>query len=339
MRAIADAAVSSDEELMRLAASGSAEAIAALYARYAPRVLAVAVQALDRATAEEVVQDVFVSVWKNARAFDPKRGPLRPWLFQIAHHRIANELRRRRRRPHIEDDPEGERLASLPDPAADASRETWEAYRREALGRALEKLPPPQRQALGLAFFSDLSHGEVAGVLGLPLGTVKSRLRSGISQMRARLAPIAAALLVLLLAAGLLLRISGRQAELARDDRALTMLTSSDALAIRLTAAPGQDPATHATYRFRPGSPIAIVTFSKFPAPAPGETDRAWASVGGQWVLLGEAAPDSNGHARFIAEAPALVSAPERLLVAAERGPAGAAPGERTIVSWSADRK
>jgi hypothetical protein len=117
------------------------------------------------------------------------------------------------------------------------------------------------------------------------------------------------------------------------------MLTSSDAVAIRLTAAPGQDPATHATYRFRPGSPIAVVTFSKFPVPVPGETDRAWAFVGGRWILLGEAVPDASGHARFIAEAPALALAPERLIVAAESAAAGAAPGERTIVSWSADRK
>jgi RNA polymerase sigma-70 factor (ECF subfamily) len=329
-----------DEQLLQEIASGNEEPIGTLYQRYAPIVFGMAAQALGKSTAEEIVQDVFVSVWRGAASFDPKKGAARAWLLQIAHYRIANELRGRSRRPRTVEDPEGEEAARLPDPSPDQAEEAWLAHRRRILQRALEQLPPPQRQALGLAFFSDLSHGEVAGVLGLPLGTVKSRLRAGISQMRARLAPIAAALLVLILAAGLLLlRISGRQAELARDDRALTMLTSSDAVAIRMTAAPGQDPATHATYRFRPGSPIAVVTFSKFPAPAPGETDRAWASVGGQWVLLGEASPDASGHARFIAEAPALVSAPERLLVAAERGPAGAAPSERTIVSWSADRK
>ena len=127
--------------------------------------------------------------------------------------------------------------------------------------------------------------------------------------------------------------------QLARDERALTMLTSSDAVAIRLSAAPGQDPATHATYRFRPGSPIAVVTFSKFPAAASGEVDRVWASIGGRWVRLGEAVPDETGRARLIAEAPALANAPERLVVAAERGTAGTAPGERAIAAWSADRK
>jgi RNA polymerase sigma-70 factor (ECF subfamily) len=329
-----------DEDLLREIASGSEEPMGALYQRYAPIVFGMAAQALGRASAEEIVQDFFVSVWRGAASFDPKKGMARAWLLQIAHYRIANELRGRSRRPRTVEDPDGEEAASLPDPSPDQSEEAWLAHRRQILQRALEQLPPPQRQALGLAFFSDLSHGEVAGVLGLPLGTVKSRVRSGLSQLRARLAPLAAALLVVVLAAGLLLRIaSEKRGALARDERALTMLTSSDAVAIRITAAPGQDPATHATYRFRLGSPIAVVTFSKFPAPGPGESYRAWASVGGRWVLLGEAVPDAGGRARFIAEAPALANPPERLVVAAERGTSGAAPGERVIVAWSADRK
>jgi RNA polymerase sigma-70 factor (ECF subfamily) len=332
----------SDEQLLHEIAAGREEPLGMLYQRFAPIVFGMAAQALGKNAAEEIVQDVFVSVWRGAASFDPKKGAARSWLLQIAHHRIANELRGRGRRPRTVEDPEGDQAARLPDPSPDQSEEAWLAHRRRILQRALEQLPPPQRQALGLAFFSDLSHGEVARVLGLPLGTVKSRMRSGLSHMKTLLAPLAAVLLVLVLAVGVLLRISGERREtLARDERALTMLTSSDAVAIRLTAAPGQDQATHATYRFRPGSPIAVVTFSKFPAPAPGETDRAWALAGGRWILLGEAVPDAAGHARFIAEAPALAlsSAPERLVVAAERGAAGAAPGERAIVAWSADRK
>jgi hypothetical protein len=150
---------------------------------------------------------------------------------------------------------------------------------------------------------------------------------------------LAAALLALAIAAGLSLWLSSRRGELGRDERALTMLTSSEAVAIRIAASPGQDPATHATYRYRPGSPIAVVTFSKFPPAETGETDRAWASLGGRWFLLGEAVPDAAGHARLIAEAAALASAPQRRVGAAERGAAGAAPAGRTIVEWSADRK
>lgn len=328
-----------DEHLLREIAAGNEEPIGTLYSRYAPIVFGMAAQALGKTTAEEIVQDVFVSVWKGAPTFDPAKGPARAWLLQIAHYRIANELRSRGRRPRTVEDPEGEQAARLPDPSPDQAEEAWSAHRRQILQRALEQLPPPQRQALGLAFFSDLSHGEVASVLGLPLGTVKSRLRSGLSRLRARLAPLSAALLVLAIAAGLAWRFASRREALARDERALAMLTSSEAVSIRMTAAPGQDPATHATYRFRAGASIAVVTLSEFPAAPPDEVDRAWASFDGRWVLLGEAVPDADGRARLIAEGGALARPPDRLAVTAERGPAGAAPGERVVVSWSADRK
>ena len=95
----------------------------------------------------------------------------------------------------------------------------------------------------------------------------------------------------------------------------------------------------HATYRFRPGAPIAVLTFSRFPPAASGQTDRAWAECDGRWVLLGEGRPDASGHARLIAEAPALERPPDRLVVTGEVGPAGAAPGGKTLVSWTADRK
>jgi RNA polymerase sigma factor (sigma-70 family) len=320
-------------------ASGSEDAIGTLYSRYAPIVFGMAAHAVDRASAEEIVQDVFVAVWRGASSFDPKKGPTRAWLLQIAHYRIANELRRRSRRPRIAGDSEDDPVSRLSDPAPDQTEEAWRQHRGEILRRALEELPPPQRQALGLAFFAELSHGEVARVLGLPLGTVKSRLKAGLSRMRDKLAPMAAALLLLLLAGGLALRLSVGRRELDRDERALTMLTSSDAVSIRLTAAPGSDPATHATYRFRPGSPIAVVTLSKFPPASPGEVDRVWASIGGRWVLLGNALPDAAGHARLIAQAEPLARPPDRLVVAAERGAPGGSPGGRAIVIWSTDRK
>jgi hypothetical protein len=117
------------------------------------------------------------------------------------------------------------------------------------------------------------------------------------------------------------------------------MLTSSDSVALRLSAATGVPPEAHATFRFRPGSPTAVVTLSKFPATAPGETDRAWARVGGRWLRLGEAVPDAAGHARFIAEDAAIGTPPERLVVTRETGPAGAGPAGRTMAAWEPDRK
>lgn len=320
-------------------AAGSEGAIGALYARYAPTVFGMAAQAVDRATAEEIVQDVFVAVWQGARTFDPEKGQARAWLLQIAHYRIANELRRRSRRPRLEADPESIQSARVPDPSPDQTQEAWQAHRREILRRALEALPQPQRQALGLAFFADLSHGEVARVLGLPLGTVKSRLRSGTALLRAKLAPLAAALLLLLLGVGLAARFLDKRPQLARDERALAMLTSSDAETLRLTAVSGVAAQTHATYRFRIGSETAVLTLSNFPQAARGETYVAWALYEGRWIPLGTARPDAAGKARLLAEGPAFAKRPDALEVTREGERIGASPTGTVVVRWPADRE
>src|SRR5579864_7477659 len=105
-----------DEELMRQLAAGHEEALGPLYSRYAARLFSLAGQSLDRATAEEIVQEVFLQVWRKSATFAPDRGTFRAWVFQIAHYRILNELRRRSRLPQLEEDPEGLRLAAVPDP-------------------------------------------------------------------------------------------------------------------------------------------------------------------------------------------------------------------------------
>src|SRR5262245_41068853 len=334
MHLIAGKTVATDEDLMRSVASGRQEAIGPLYSRYAPTVLRMAAQALDRATAEEIVQDVFVSVWKNARVFDPARGPVRPWLLQIAHYRIANELRRRSRRPNIQADPEGELLAAIPEPGPGQSEEAWNAYRHAALRRALEELPPPQRQALGLAFFDELSHAETASALKLPLGTAKSRIRAGLRTLRLRLAPLIAALAGIAILGAVALRFFSGRADLARDERALTMLTSSDSEALRLTAPGTPDSRIHGVYRHRPGSPIAVFTLSNFPAAPSGRVYRAWARYGATWVALADARPDASGHARAIAEHPALASRPDRLVVTLEPEAAVPAPTGPIRIAW-----
>ncbi len=334
MRAIANEAVSTDEDLIEAIASGDPEAIGALYSRYAPVVLRMAVQALDRSAAEDIVQDVFVAVWKNAHSFDPTRGPARPWLLQIAHYRIANELRRRSRRPQTLGDPDGERLVSLPDPGPDQSEQAWLAYKRETLARALEKLPPPQRQALGLAYFAELSHDQIARILELPLGTAKSRIRAGLRNLRVLLAPIALVLAALAVLTGLAIRLRTEQRRLAQNDRALTMLTASDSQALRLTAAPGAPPATHAVYRFRPGGAIAVLTFSSFPPAPAGRLYQAWAHVNGRWISLGSATPNASGRARLIAEGSEFGTRPDALLVTLEPERGSAQPKGPDIVLW-----
>jgi len=323
-----------DEALMSGLASGQQDAIGPLYARYAPTILGMAAQALGRPTAEDIVQDVFLAVWKNAATYDPTRGPLRPWLLQIAHFRIANELRRKSRRPQIQADPEGERLANIQEPGPGQSEEVWNAYRTSALRRAMEELPPPQRQALGLAFFEQLSHDEIASTLKLPLGTAKSRIRAGMRSLRLRLAPVLATLVGIAILGAVALRFLPGRAELARDERALTMLTSSDSQSLRLTSPRNPESPIHGVYRYRPGAPIAVMTISNLPPAPSGRVYRAWALRGGTWVPFGEVRPDASSHARLIVEHPALAARPDRLELTMEAEFGGEAPSGPALIAW-----
>ena len=325
-----------DEDLMHALANGGEEALRPLYARYAPIVFGLAAQTLERASAEEIVQDVFLALWKNANQYDAARGPLRPWLLQIAHFRILNELRRRSRRPQPAPDPDGERLAALSDPDPGPSAAVWSEYRRSAVRDALQLLPPTQRQALGLAFFDELTHEQVADVLQLRLGTAKTRIRSGLLKLREQLAPLMAVLALLLLGgiATLLHRQGVDRGAIALDERALDLVTSSDVKPIRLEAAPGVPAETHANYRSRPGTPLAVLSLSKLPPAPAGLVYQAWLRYEGAWVPLGAAVPDADGQARIVAQGPALAAPAEALQVTLEPAPGSAAPGGPLVIAW-----
>jgi RNA polymerase sigma factor (sigma-70 family) len=184
----------SDEELMQQLVAGSHEALGPLYHRYARLIFHLAAQTLDRSAAEEIVQDVFLAIWRRASTFDPARGSFRPWVLQIAHFRILNELRRRSRQPRLEPDPEGLLAASLPDDSLEPVEAFQRASLRAILQTALVDLPTPQRQALDLAFGEDFTHEQIAAELNLPLGTAKTRIRAGMQNLRSKLAPQMAAL-------------------------------------------------------------------------------------------------------------------------------------------------
>src|SRR5690348_14756574 len=186
----------SDEDLMHDLAAGHQEALGPLYTRYAVRIFALASQSLDRAAAEEIVQDVFLAVWRRAGTFRSDQGPFRPWVFQIAHYRVLNELRRRSRQPQLDADPEGERLAAMPGSEPNPEDAAVRAEDRGRLRKALEDLSPAQRDAVSLAFLEELSHSEVAERLRLPLGTTKTRIRAGVARLRATLSPVVAVLVI-----------------------------------------------------------------------------------------------------------------------------------------------
>ena len=325
----------SDEELMRLLAAGRQDALGPLYSRYAPRIFALAAQTLDHASADEIVQDVFLAVWRKAATFTPERGTFRSWVFQIAHFRILNELRRRSRQPQLEEDPEGQRLAGLPDPAPDPDEVVGREAERAIVRDALETLPPAQRQAVDLAFFENLTHEQVAAELRLPLGTAKTRIRSGLQKLKAGLSPALTALAVGALALGTLagIRVRDEQVARARDARALALLTSSETVALRLGAAPGVPARTHAVYRGQAGVGIAVLTFEEFPPLPAGETYQAWVRHGGRWTSLGTARPDAGGDARLIVEGPELTVLPDAIEVTREPAGGSRAPGGTVVVS------
>jgi RNA polymerase sigma-70 factor, ECF subfamily len=180
----------SDEELVRQLAAGREEALGTLYSRHAPWILNLAAQSLDRSAAEEIVQDVLLSVWRHATVFTPERGTFRAWVMQMARYRILNELRRRSRRPQLGPDPDGLLLASLPDNGPGPAEAVWRKALRSTVRSAIQELPSSQRQALDLALFKDLTHEQAATELGIPLGTAKTRIRSGLQRLRGRLAAV-----------------------------------------------------------------------------------------------------------------------------------------------------
>jgi len=169
---------------MRLVArirSGEQQAMSELYDRYSKVVYAVALRVLqDAAGAEDVLQDVFLQLWRNPDAFDASRGSLAAWLAVIARHRAIDRLRKRRPETDIEECV----IAGGPDLRDESERSLVIAKVRVAL----DAMSPEQRQAMELAFFQGLTHTEIAEKTGEPLGTIKTRIRSGLQQLRAKFA-------------------------------------------------------------------------------------------------------------------------------------------------------
>ncbi len=326
-----------DEALMRQVAQGSAEALGLLHRRFARPIFALAAQTLDRTAAEDLVQEVFLVVWRNAARFDPERGTVRSWLLQIAHFRLLNELRRRGRQPEIVADPDGFVLEGLAARDLGPAEAASQQRRRAIIQSAVDELPLAQRQALSLAFLDDLTHEQVAAELGLPLGTAKTRIRAGLQKLRGTLAPHWAALAALSVLAVLGIRHWSEHATLARYDRALSMVTASDSVNLRLSPAPGtpeEAQGTHARYRGRPGATIAVITLSRFPAAPAGQTYQVWVRHGTSWTSLGAVQPDADGSGRLIADSPELALSPDGIQVTLEPRAASATPGTQVIVAW-----
>ena len=178
----------SDEMLVARAAAGRQEAIAVLFDRHQRSMYGLALRITgDDASAQDAVQDAFVSVWRNASRFDAERASARSWMLAITHHRAIDAVRRRRPLSALPDEP-----SSLP-PALvrpDVWGEVLARLDAATMRRALDRLSAVQREVLELAYFGGLTQQDIAARTGTPLGTVKSRVRLGLMALRTELEAI-----------------------------------------------------------------------------------------------------------------------------------------------------
>jgi RNA polymerase sigma-70 factor (ECF subfamily) len=181
-------------ELVRRIRAGDRDAVDELYGRYGRRAYSLARRILlDDLLAEDVVQEVFLSVWRNPAAFDGSRATVSSWLMAMVHHKAVDAVRReqsqRRRRDQVEDD----LLLREPTAARDVEDQAWSSLVAEQVRAALGDLPPAQREALALAYYAGYTQREVAALTGVPLGTVKTRMLSGMRRLRQTLGGAAGA--------------------------------------------------------------------------------------------------------------------------------------------------
>ncbi len=164
---------------------GDSEALSELYDRLAGIVHALALRVVgDPARAENTVQKVFLTIWKKAHLYDANRSSAKTWIFSIARNQAIDEWRRLKTRRRTE---ELDELTLVDSGKLDPLTSTIEGERSVLVREALDSLPGEQRQALLLAYFSGLSHSQIAEHLETPLGTVKTRIQLGLNKLRRKL--------------------------------------------------------------------------------------------------------------------------------------------------------
>ena len=178
-----DLAHLSDEAVVALTARSDEVALAELYDRLGRAAYGLALRVIrDEALAEDAVQEAFLAVWRSAGSFLAEHGKPSTWILTLVHRRAVDLVRREERR---RTDP----LDELAQPTGEATdEEAWLRAQRQVVQEALRKLPPDQREAIELAYYGGFTQSELAERLGLPLGTIKSRMFAGLRRLRELLA-------------------------------------------------------------------------------------------------------------------------------------------------------
>ena len=173
----------SDEALLALCSRADEKALGELYDRYGRVAYGLALRIVrDRALAEDAVQEAFLAVWRSAGAFLAEQGKPSTWILTLVHRRAVDLVRREERR-------RAEPLEETDHPTGEATdEEAWLRAQRQVVQEALRKLPPEQREAIELAYYGGFTQSELAERLGLPLGTIKSRMFTGLKRLRELLA-------------------------------------------------------------------------------------------------------------------------------------------------------
>lgn len=171
------------DALLERVAQGDEQAFAELYDAWAGRLLALIIRiVVDRAQSEEVLQEVMLEAWRRAPSFDPARGTGRAWLVTMARHRAIDRVRAAQAARDREDAWQG----YLPDTDVTVA-EVEDRMEASRVRQALDAVGEPHRTTIALAYFTGLTHTEIAQRMGVPLGTVKSRIRDGMAKMRTHL--------------------------------------------------------------------------------------------------------------------------------------------------------
>jgi len=174
-----------DHQLVGLIAQAEKEALEALYTRYSSPVYSLAMYMLKhQALAEEVTQDIFLNIWLKAGSFKSDRGAPKAWIMSVAHHKIIDVIRSRKRPIQSADPSNFDLLELVPASGISTEDQVEQNLERERILKALTILPPAQKEVIMMAYFGGYSQSEMAEILNQPLGTIKTRVRLAMQKLR-----------------------------------------------------------------------------------------------------------------------------------------------------------